>query len=183
MRRKYILQVLVVAVLIGLGGYTYLGGWRGVNYETVTLEEPYTLVGIAYEGKYDNPQVERNFRAIKAYIEQGTLEGTFAVVYWKHPEDYDGLIDQMMGVLYPASQVPAELPQDLTARALPGHQVVRATLTSHVAVMPAPGKVRRRMHDFAQTQGLRLDSISYEKLIGDWHLEVEMPVIPNAQTP
>ena len=176
MRRKYIIQVLVVSLIIGLGGYTYLGGWRSVALEKVTLQEPYTLVGIPFKGKYDDDQLERNFRLMKGYLEKGQLKGSLAVLYFQHPEEHEGEVDQMMGVLYTPATMPDSLPAEVTVRELPAKEYVRATLTAHVSVMHSPARVREKIFAFAQEQNLVLDSISIEKIITDWHLEVEMPV-------
>ncbi|HAA10658.1 MAG TPA: hypothetical protein DCE41_02770 [Cytophagales bacterium] len=175
MRRKYVIQVLVVATIIGLGGYTWLGGWRKVEFSTMDASEPYTIVGYPFEGDYDDPQLGRNFREMREYKENGTLRGDFAVAYWLHPEDYDGQVNQMIGILFPESEVPESLPQGLKVKTLPGTRWAKATLTNHVTVMPSPKKVRERLHEYAGQEGLTLDTISIEKYYSDWHLEILQP--------
>ncbi|MEL6537877.1 MAG: GyrI-like domain-containing protein [Bacteroidota bacterium] len=175
MRRKYVIQVLVVATIIGLGGYSWLGGWRKVAYTTVSATEPYALVGYFFEGDYDDPQLGRNFREIREYKESGALKGDFAVAYWLHPEDYEGRVQQMIGIMYPASEVPESLPQGLEVKTLPGSTWAKATLTNHVAVMPSPKKVRERLREYASQESLPLDTLSIEKYYSDWHLEILIP--------
>ena len=82
----------------------------------------------------------------------------------------------MIGVLFPASEVPATFPQDLSAKELPGTKWVRAKLTNHVAVMPSPKKVREQLQEYAQAEGLPLEILSIEKYYSDRHLEIEIPV-------
>lgn len=177
MLKKYVLAVLLVAVVIGLVGYSLLGGWRKVELTKVTLEEPYSLVGVAFEGDYDDPQLERNFKMLKGYLDAGILQGGLTIMYYRHPEDYEGEVEQMMGVLYPSSKVPDPLPEELVAKRFPHEEVIRAKLTNHVTVMPSPKNVRERIREYASTKQVQVDTISFETLYSDWWLEVDMPVL------
>lgn len=172
--KKYLIAVLVVAGLITLAGYYFLGGFNERELELATVNN-YRLVGKEFKGRLGNQRLEEIFFEVQEKAQQGAPAGTMAVVVFREPRDEHDTLHQFVGILLDDPASPA--PNGWESYKLEAGQVVRNTIRSHNLVMPKPNAIREELEEFAEKQNVSLQSgITIEKYLGERHLQVEVPV-------
>lgn len=172
--KKYLVAVLVVAGLITLAGYYFLGGFNERELELAAVNS-YHLVGREYRGTLGNQELEQIFFEVQEKAQQGVPAGTFAVVVFREPRDERDTLHQFVGILLDDPAAPA--PEGWESYKLEAEQVVRNTIRSHNLVMPKPNAIREELEEFAEKQNVPLQpGITIEKYLGERHLQVEVPV-------
>ncbi|WP_017731306.1 hypothetical protein [Nafulsella turpanensis] len=172
--KKYIITVLLIAAVISLAGYIYLGGFKDRELALVEVNN-YHLIGKHYTGTLQNEALGDIFFEVQDKVQQDELEGVLTVVVLKEPVEEKDTVEQFIGVL--TEQPVEELPEGWEHFTVEADQAVRSTIRSHNMVMAKPNVIREELEAFAKEQGLKLQpNISIEKYIGERHLEIEVPV-------
>lgn len=169
MTKKSILIILGLLILLLIGIYAYLGGFR--SFEIALLErDDYQLIGHYYAGEYDGDSLETLFFEAKAHISDAKLEGTLTIVHFS-PDAQQDSIRVFVGVAVPA--LPNSLPTSMEHRTIEAGKVLQAKITAHYAVRPLRNTVDKRMEAFAAERDLHLSPVVLEHYLSDNELHIE----------
>lgn len=173
MRRKYVITALLIFIIL-LSFYYYLGGFNRVEISLVTAE-PYVIAGYAYEGRYDEDQLEDLFFKVREYTEQGLFPGTITVVNYDLLDENQDSIQQLIGIRLEGN--PLSMPDSLTIDTIEAGRVVRAEIRAHPLVMPRPDKINQQIIDFARVQGLKLQDLTIERYVSQNSIVIDAPLL------
>jgi hypothetical protein len=173
--RKYIFYVVLLAGVLTLLGYYYLGGFTERSVELVAVND-YHLAGIRYQGKLGTDALEEIFYEVQDKVRDGSLAGTMAIMVLKEPQTGKDSVDQYVGVLL-ENPGEASLPQGWERFTIEASQALRSSIRAHNLVMPSPKEIRDEIQDYARKHELPLRTdVTIEKYLGERHLEVEIPL-------
>jgi len=172
---KIALGILVIFSIVILSIYYWLGGFNQLEIQTVSMND-YYVVGHYFEGTYKSDTVSSYFMEIKQMIETRKLNGILTIVYYQEPIGKRGMMKSFIGAALEDTTV--TIPPGYEQRLIQVDKVVQAKVDSHVAVMPNPEKINRRLREHAQGQGLELVNFSIERYLSDWEVITEIPVVP-----
>jgi len=171
MRRSFIylsIALLLTAILII---YHQLGGFKDPDITFIENEE-YKIAGYYYEGDLKDDAWENLFLNTRKKINDGILAGILTIVWYEEPEG-KGNSKAFIGVIFEGNP---SIPGDMEVRHLNMHGVIRATLESHVLVMPEPQKVVRNIQAYAEKNNFELQDILIEKYPEESKIFAEIPV-------
>lgn len=172
MRQPYLFIVLALLITMILILYNYLGGFNEpvLSYEPV---EVYRMTGKNYSGRLDDPQVEILFNEMKAMKSDRGYQGPLVMVWFMEPEVQKDSVGLFIGIeLLPGDAPPEEL--DLIEIEMDG--LIRATLSGHPSVLPAPSSVTEKIRAYAQEHQYPLQDLVIDKYPSDSLVFTEMPV-------
>ncbi|QHT67083.1 hypothetical protein GXP67_10700 [Rhodocytophaga rosea] len=172
------IAAIIVTIIAGMAliGYTFLGGFQKIPFSHTTIEG-YILAGIPYKGKATDQKFRELFEKVNIDHKAGKIKGTLAAIYYDTPGADKGKVDAVIGTLVPDSL--ASLPASYKYMYLAGTQAVRAEITSHPAVAPAPDKLKQKLMEYAWENKLKPQNIVIEKYINERNLQIEIPVKTN----
>jgi hypothetical protein len=172
MKRIAAIAALAVAGIFALA-YVVLGGFAGVDISRQTMPG-YLLAGKFYAGNARDEQLISLFTQVKEYNQEGILSGTLTAVYYDTTDQDKGAVRAFIGVI--VADTLENLPGDFTYQLIPERAAVRAAIQSHYLVAPAPERVREKMQNFAQAEGLLLDNFMIEQYRNERDIIIEIPV-------
>lgn len=174
---KKVAIVLIIITGIALIGYTVLGGFKEVPLSREPISG-YILAGIPYKGKATDIAFKDLFQKVNADFGSGKVKGTLAAIYYDTSESEKGRVDAFIGAIVADS---ASVLPDSTYRYkyLAGKEVVRAVITSHPSVAPAPDKLKQRLMEYAWHNQLKPQQVVIEKFFDQRNIQVEIPVKTN----
>ncbi|MTI31667.1 hypothetical protein [Xanthovirga aplysinae] len=174
MSKKIILR-LALFLFLGVASIVYiqLGGFNEVKI-SVKENINYTLIGKSFEGRYKSKEVKNIFFDTRRLLEEGELHGTLAIIYDQDPSENEGNMKSFTGIIL--EKPISKIPKGFEERKFKAFTVVQAQINAHPLVMPTPEKIKEKLKIYAQEQGLELQDISIEKLVGERELVVEIPV-------
>jgi hypothetical protein len=169
---------LIISVIAGIAliGYTFLGGFQEIPFSRTSIEG-YIMAGIPYKGKATDREFRELFDKVNADHKAGKIKGTLAAVYYQTPDADKGKVDAIIGTLVPDSL--GSLPASYKYLYLAGIQAVRAEITTHPAVAPAPDKLKEKLMEYAWKNKLIPQNFVIEKYFDERNLQVEIPVKTN----
>ena len=175
-KRILILVGLVIFASIILGLYTWLGGFKDIAINTLTVTDPRILSGIPYEGSIKSQQLDSLFEHTRQLHQQGQLRGDLGAMYFEVPEKMRkrGEIKAVIGVWQADST--QTLPAGFSRRTIPAPQVVQARIQAHFLVSPSPDEVQEEMRNYAREKKLALENFVMEKYLNDQSIILEIPV-------
>jgi len=163
------IALFLTAILIV---YQQLGGFKEPEISFVDLHE-YRIAGNYFEGKITGDQWELLFIRTRDLVESGRLPGTLTFVWYNEPEKEEGFARAFIGVQFEGNP---EIPDGWEVRTLTMDGVVRATMKSHVTVMPNPQKVAREIREWASLRQYPLQNVLIERYPNESVIYSEIPV-------
>ena len=172
------IAAIIVTVIAGFAliGYTFLGGFQQIPFSRTSIQG-YMMAGIPYKGKANDREFRELFEKVNADYQAGKIKGTLAAIYYDTPDADKGKVDALIGILVADSL--SSIPDSYKYLYLAGTQAVRAEITSHPAVAPAPDKLKQKLMDYAWQNQLKPQNFVIEKYINERNLQVEIPVKSN----
>lgn len=173
MSRKGFLISGIVAFVLIMATYFYLGGLNAVDY-TVERVTDYNLVGVHYQGKGDSTAIEDAFFEAKTYIEEGSLKGILTIVHYNDTTLANEELKMFIGVKLETGTT--NLPDHYQRLTIPASNAVRASIEAHNVVMPSPGTIESNIRKTAEEANLELQNFTIEQYISANLLLIDMPV-------
>ena len=170
---KFIYSTLIFVGLLFFI-YVYLGGLNKPKVELVDVSD-YDLVGVVFEGDYKHEQLEKNFLAMRHYLETKQIDGVLTVVNYTHAQEEEGIVRQFIGILY--DKEPTYVPGSLNKLIIPAKQALRIEINSNYLVMPSPEEIKKSAKHYAKVHGLELQNLSIEKYFPKEGFYVEFPLV------
>lgn len=171
MLKRALIGLAVLLSIVAFIFYYKLGGNQPLEFKLVSHPEFY-VVGEYFEGRYNDPKVEKLFFDAKARAERNE-DYTLTVI--NYPAEQKGkIIKQFIGA--GTLNKPDTLLEDVEVKTIPRHQAVFTTINSHNFVMPTPEDVRSEALKFAESNNYNLDSLTYETYVSERELKVSFPV-------
>jgi len=172
LRRSYFFLFIALFLTAILIVYQQLGGFKDPVISYVDLHE-YQLAGTYYEGKITSSQWESLFYQTRDLIESNRLPGILTIVWYNEPEKEKGFARAFIGIQFEGNP---EIPAGLETRTLHMEGVIRATMKSHVTVMPDPHKMARKMKEWAALHHYELQELLIEMYPDASAIYSEIPV-------
>ncbi|EON75590.1 hypothetical protein ADIS_3993 [Lunatimonas lonarensis] len=165
-KRSLALALLFSAVA---AGYYMLGGFNPVVIE---LKECRTirLAGLYFEGTPQDERLGESFRSVEWLI-SGSPGSILHTIYYEEPA---GKRDTMR--VFVGTDAAADLPIGFDQLEVPCNQVVVAEINAHRFVMPSPVKVKDKIMAFAEDNGLMLQDVFIDRIIGADRVQVWAPL-------
>jgi hypothetical protein len=174
-RRSY-LYLFIALLLTGLLIlYRYLGGFTKPQIDYFNQQE-YRIGGVYYEGSITAPEWEALFYRMTELVGTDSVKGDLAIVWYNEPELEKGIARAFIGIRFEGNVL---LPSDMEIRKIIMNGVVRATLQSHVLVIPRPVKIARQIRSWAEEHNLQLQDILIEIYPEESIIHAEIPVKPD----
>lgn len=171
-RRSY-LFLFVALLLTGLLIlYRYLGGFTEPQIGYFN-EQEYRICGIYYEGSITSAEWEELFYRMAELSRTDSIEGDLTIVWYNEPEEEKGMARAFIGIRYEGDVF---LSSDMETRKIIMNGVVRATLESHVLVIPKPAKIARQIRSWAEEHDLQLQDVLLEIYPEESVIHAEIPV-------
>jgi predicted transcriptional regulator YdeE len=171
-RKSYfflLIALLLTAVLIV---YQQLGGFKDPEISYLDIYE-YHIAGIYYEGKITSGKWESLFFQTRDLIESNRLPGMLTIVWYNEPEREKGFARAFIGVKFDGVQ---DIPTGFEVRTIHMEGVIRATMDSHITVMPNPQKVTGKIKAWATERQYELQGILIEVYPKESAIYSEIPV-------
>ncbi len=173
MSKKGLLISGIVAFVLIIGTYFYLGGLNSVEY-TVESVSDYNLVGVHYQGKGDSTVIEDVFFEAKAFLEDGSLKGTLTIVHYNDSTLAEEELKMFIGVKLESGTT--NFPDSYERLTIPASKAIRAAIEAHNVVMPSPVSIEAKMRETAELANLQLQDFTIEQYISANLLLIDMPV-------
>jgi hypothetical protein len=167
--------VIVVPIIIALivAAYIYLGGFKDPEF-LFKESTGYIIFGKRYTGKLEDKNLKASYKEVQEKYEDGKLKGTFAVMHIHEPDQKEGKVDAVIGVIVEDSlNAQNNEYKYYTWRKGP---VAEVTIKSHFAVSPSPQEVIEYVAAQAKSRGYKIGKGSFEKYFDTDHLVVEIPL-------
>lgn len=174
MSKKSILITFITVAIIGLCGYTYLGGFHEVKISKVAIGS-YKIAGKHFEGKVQSKVLEHIFFEAKEYVHNHNGANSIAIIYYKSTDNSIGKIDCFAGALLEPNA--ENLPKDFEIREIMVKEVLRARFEGHRLVTPEPNTMYQKIKKYADKNNIRLQKIYIEKYFSDDAIEVDYLII------
>ncbi|OEK06329.1 hypothetical protein [Roseivirga misakiensis] len=164
-----ILGVTTIAIITAV--YLYLGGLNSVEYSLENISD-YNLVGIPFEGKAKDKAIEEAYFEAKAYIENGTISGTLALVHYNDTTlEKD---EQKLFIGIKLNGGTSKVPENYERITIPARMAMRATIEAHNSVMPSPHKIEETLYQKAEELNLKLQDFTVEQYVSANLLIIDM---------
>ncbi len=173
MNKKVTLLAIVVAIIVLVIGYFYLGGLNKVD---ITLESvsDYNLVGIHYQGKPKGEGIKTAFFLAQEHLEDGRLKGVLTLVHYNDTTLINDDVKLFIGVKLNAGA--SDFPEGYERLTIPASNAIRATIEAHNVVMPSPENIELLMKEKATQLNLRIQDFTIEQYFSERELTIEIPV-------
>lgn len=164
---------MIALVLTGfLILYRYLGGFTEPEIGYFDLQE-YQIGGVYYEGRISAKEWEELFFRMADLAKRDSTGGDLTIIWYNEPEEEEGLARAFIGIRMDKDFL---LPPGMETRTVRMDGVVRATIESHVLVMPRPVEVARQIRSWAAEHDLQLQDILLEIYPEESVIHAEIPV-------
>lgn len=169
---KKFLVAIAVTVAIGVGIYSYLGGFNN-PVVTVTTSEPFLIAGQPFEGTVKDEAFGKSFQKAAQLRDSKEIDGMLANVYYNNPESDSDSIKAFIGVIIQDSTI--KLPQGYELLRVPGgRKVLHTEVDAHFMI--GPGKLYTSLFEYAEEKKLKLESFYVEWFPTERKGIVEVPV-------
>jgi hypothetical protein len=167
------LFIYVLIALLGAGFYYYysLGGFNKPVISQVQTSS-YFIAGKYYEGKINSKELGRLFERTEEMVNQGSLPGEHAALFYSDPDKNDGQVKAIVGAL--VNDTTVSLPDSFEIRKIEAQQVVRGSLEAHYTV--APVGIYQEIRKYANENNFTLSDTTLEIYHTRDSLTVEVPV-------
>lgn len=172
MKRKGLIISGLIAFVLIVGAYLYLGGLNKVDYSIENVSD-YNLVGVLYQGEGDSPEIEKAFFEAKDYLEAGKFKGVLTIVHYNDTTLAEEELKMFIGVKLESGT--SDLPANYSRLSIPASNAVRAQIEAHNVVMPSPTTIEAKMRETAEGARLELQNFTIEQYISENLLIIEMP--------
>jgi hypothetical protein len=179
LKRSYFFLFIALFLTVILILYQQLGGFKTPVISFIGLHE-YHVAGIYYEGKITGSKWESLFYRMRDLVESDRITGTLTIVWYNQPEKEEGFARAFIGIQFEGNP---DIPSGLEVRTLQMAGVIRATMKSHVSVMPSPQKVSRLIREWAARHGYELQDILIEMYPEESAVYSEIPVEKKKRDP
>lgn len=172
-RKAYVIGIsafLIISTLV----YIFLGGMAEVKVKPIKQQE-LKLVGRYYEGRVDDDSLRNLFFHMKDKVTSGDWDGVLTLAYYNHPEQDSGKVQNFVGVMLNADQVPDTSAYEERVFSSPDG-FLQASIDAHPMVRPSPKTVEEKLQDYAKKHGEKVDSIRFEQYLSERKLQVWVPV-------
>jgi hypothetical protein len=170
-RRSFLFLMIALVLTSLLALYRYLGGFTEPDISFLEKEK-YIITGYYYEGRISAGTWEELFYRM-VNIARDSAEGDLAIIWYNQPEREKGFARAFIGIKHDGDAI---LPANMETREIEMQGVVRATLESHVLVMPNPEKIARRIRSYGEEHGYDLQEILIETYPEESVIHAEIPV-------
>ncbi len=170
MKNRRFLIGVAIFFTISLTIYAFLGGLKEVVL-TKTEKSDYHLVGRDYEGPVTSDTLRNTFLTAKSLIEEGKVEGTLAILYYKDATNDNDTIKCFTGIIVPQKQ--EALPVDMVYRYVSSGGAIKARFEGHRLVTPSPLDIKQKVEDFAKNENLSLQPVFIEKYFSNNAIEID----------
>ena len=171
-RRSYFFLFIALFLTAILIVYQQLGGFKDPEISFVDLKE-YHIAGTYYEGKITSGQWESLFFQSRDLIESRQLRGILTIIWYNQPEREKGFARAFIGVQF---EDDPQIPAGLEVRTVQMEGVIRATMNSHVTVLPDPQKITRKIKEWAVANKYELQDLLIEMYPEESAIYSEIPV-------
>lgn len=169
MKLKLLIFTALLLIVGGLIGFYQLGGFNPVVIEERTMD--FTLSGTYYRGTPQDKRLALAFKQIQE-VQETNPETRLHTIYIIEPA---GKLDTM--------EVYVGIDKDLPAimgtwdrLVFNDKRFLVASIQGNRFVMPGPKKVQKKLRQFAEDNGLELEELFIDKIIGPDHVEVMSPI-------
>ncbi|MBO6497059.1 MAG: GyrI-like domain-containing protein [Roseivirga sp.] len=163
----------LVAFIVIIGGYVYLGGLNNIDYTIETVSD-YNLVGVHFLGDGDSPEIEEAYVEAREYVLSGELDGVLTLVHYNDSTLEDEQLKLFIGVTLASGT--SDLPANYQRLTIPATNAARAKIEGHNSIMPSPSTIESRLRETAEKARLELQDFTIEQYISENLLVIDMPV-------
>ncbi|MCL6257726.1 hypothetical protein M3O96_01410 [Aquiflexum sp. TKW24L] len=160
MKKKIILISIILLAAAGLILFNGMGGFNEVQLEVIDTDK-IDLLGRHFKGIPQDEKLGKAFQEMEK-IKNATPGSTLHTIYFAEPagkldtmEVFVGLESQWMDKKIDFDQV-----------SYSGEKAIVASIKAHRFVMPSPLKIKNKIIDFAQQNGLPEPDIFIDQIIG-----------------
>ncbi|MEX2336679.1 MAG: hypothetical protein WD555_05355 [Fulvivirga sp.] len=171
MLKRFFIALAVLLSIIAVIFYYKLGGSKPLTFK-VTSHPTIHVMGAYFEGKYNDPQLEKLFFNARERAE--AIPGAaLTVVNYQNDQNHN-IIKQFIGS---GTRIkPQHIPDQLELRTFARHNAISTTIAVHNAVMPTAETVSAEAKKIAKEEGYQIDSLSLEIYTSEWELKIIFPV-------
>lgn len=168
MKNKKFLITIFTIVLITVGGYAYLGGFKKPEIKEITTSEIF-VVGKPYQGSVKSEEFGNLFRQADKLLEEKTLTGELGNIFYNDPEKQKDTINAFIGIV--VTNPKTTLPAGYEIRTVPaGQKAIQGAVSAHYLL--SPNKLYPAIFDFAKEKKLSLQEYYIERFPDSWQAEV-----------
>ncbi len=165
MVKKIYIAVMVIG-LVTFALYYFLGGFKEI---TVNESGPlsFRVIGTYFYGKYDDHQLERNFKQARDMILERGINGELCVVTYQPDTLKENMVSQFIGVaLNPGEPLSGDLinksPKGIAIRTFNSEAGAKVFLDLHPIAKPNPEEVQGKLKEFGNSKNWKDDGYFIE---------------------
>ena len=171
--RITVASVIVLVILLYV--FTLLGGFEKVEV-TLVNENKYYILGIPFNGKYNDPTLEDIYFEVKESKDKGVVQGEITVINYQLGGDSteQGWVRQFIGI---KSDDKTKDNGSLVILTQPTGEIIRAKVSSHNLVMPKPDEIDKLVMQMANELNVNVVNYTIERYVSDRELYIDTPII------
>lgn len=168
---KIVLWIAMISILVGIG-YGQLGGFRPVELALTDCRD-FEFVGVEFKGTPQDERLPLGYRQ----VEDAVLDNPNAILHTIYYEEPAGKRDTMhvfVGIEEASLRKP--IPSMVDKR-VPCRRAIVARIFAHRFAMPNPSQIKKKIREFALSEGVLLQELFVDRILDDSHVEVWAPLI------
>ncbi len=131
----------------------------------------YQMIGEDYEGPIAGDTLRESFLKSKTLIEEGSIDGTLAILYYEDATTDNDTIKCFTGII--VANQPDAMPRGMEYRKFNSKGAIKARFEGHRLVTPSPLDIKAKVEQFAQEENLKLQSLFVEKYFSNNAIEID----------
>ena len=171
MKRGIIAGIIGIILLMGVGVYYLLGGFKDIEFH-IEERENIELVGLTYRGTPLGGEIEETFLQIHQLIAKYP-EARLHTLYEIEPAGKRDTLEVFLGV----ENLGVITPRDgLEEKSILCSKVIVANIEAHRLVMPVPDVVKRKIEAYAEKMGVVTQGVYIDVILNERHVKVIAPI-------
>ncbi len=163
--KKWIIVSFISLSLLSFGFYQFnkLGGFNEVELQLVNVDD-LELQGMLYRGTPQDEALIATFKQVEQVATDQNLP--MHTIYYSEPAGKLDTMEVFVGIALGHSI------DGFISKTFEADRAILAKISAHRLVMPGPNKVKRKINQYAESQGLAEPYLYIDKIIGPEEVQV-----------
>lgn len=169
---KYFYYTIIIISLatIAFSIYYQLGGLKKLEVNAYP-QVNYSLAGVEFQGRFDDPEIKRIYNEAKDFIQNGQIKGTLSVIDYLDEALGEKEVHFFVGIIL--DEKVTELPTNYQVKKVEARGVLGILMDIHPLVRPTKNEIEGMIYAAAQENNLTIQNFFLEKHYEDDRVMVE----------
>ncbi len=131
----------------------------------------YSVAGIEFKGRYNDPEIENIFNEVKGVVSTGLIQGTLSLIEYNDSDLKEGEVQYFIGIIL-QNRV-TKIPGNYSVRRIQSRAILSVRLDVHPLVRPSKEEVEAKMYSLAGEKGFEIENFFLEKHFADDRMVIE----------